>query len=52
MRAKFFINSQGLSVAKNCYRPETAPLNMLAITRELLCNFTRAAILWEIVARV
>ena len=29
---------QGLSVARNCLRPETAPLTILAIKRGLLCN--------------
>ena len=32
---------QGLSVARNCLRPETAPLTILAIKRGLLCNFTK-----------
>ena len=31
IKLKFFINSQGLSVAKNVDRPETASLNTLAI---------------------
>ena len=47
---------QGLSGARNCLRPETAPLIILAINRGLLCNFAqkllRAAILWDKVARV
>ena len=30
---------QGLSVARNCLRPETASLTILAIKRRLLCNF-------------
>ena len=30
---------QGLSVARNCLRPETAPLTVLAIKRGLMCNF-------------
>ena len=30
---------QGLSVAKNCLKPETAPLTVLAIKRGLMCNF-------------
>ena len=30
---------QGFSVARNCLRPETAPLTILAIKRRLLCNF-------------
>ena len=37
----FFINFQGLSVAKNCLRPETASLPTLAIKRGLLCNFLK-----------
>ena len=32
---------QGLSVARNCLRPETAPLTILAIKRGLLCNFAK-----------
>ena len=32
---------QGLSVARNCLRPETAPLTVLAIKRGLLCNFAK-----------
>ena len=32
---------QGLSVARNCLRPETAPLTILAIKRRLLCNFAK-----------
>ena len=32
---------QGLSVARDCLRPETAPLTELAIKRGLLCNFTK-----------
>ena len=30
---------QELSVARNCLRPETAPLNILAFKRGLLRNF-------------
>ena len=30
---------QGLSVARNCLRPETAPLTVLAIKRGLFCSF-------------
>ena len=41
MKVKFFINFQGLSVAKNFHRPETAPLNTLAIKKGLLCNFSK-----------
>ena len=29
---------QGFSVARNCLRPETAPLTILAVYRGLLCN--------------
>ena len=32
---------QGLSVARNCFRPETAPLALLDIKRELLHNFAK-----------
>ena len=32
---------QGLSVARNCLRPETAPLTILAIKRGLLCKFAK-----------
>ena len=32
---------QGFSVARNCLRPETAPLTILAIKRGLLCNFAK-----------
>ena len=32
---------QGLSVARNCLRPKTAPLTILAIQRGLLCNFAK-----------
>ena len=32
---------QGLSVARNCLRPETAPLTILAIKGGLLCNFAK-----------
>ena len=35
---------QGLSVARNCLRPETGPLTILDIKRELLCNFTKKKI--------
>ena len=37
----FFINFQGLPVAKNCLRPEPAPLTILAIKRKLCCKFTK-----------
>ena len=46
---------QGLSVARNCLRPETAPLTILAIKRGFLCNFAknlRTTILWDKAARV
>ena len=32
---------QGLSVARNCLRPETASLTVLAIKRGILCNFAK-----------
>ena len=32
---------QGFSVARNCLRPETAPLTILAIKKGLLCNFAK-----------
>ena len=32
---------QGLLVARNCLRPETEPLTILAIKRGLLCNFAK-----------
>ena len=32
---------QGLSVARNCRRPETVLLTVLAIKRGLLCNFAK-----------
>ena len=31
----------GLSVARNCLRPNTAPLTLLAIKRGLLCIFEK-----------
>ena len=37
----FFINFEGISVAKNLLRPETGPLTILAIKRGLSCNFTK-----------
>ena len=37
----FFINFQGLSVAKNCLRLKTAPLTTLTIKSGLLYNFTK-----------
>ena len=30
---------QGLYAARNCLRPKTAPLTVLAIKRGILCNF-------------
>ena len=35
----FFMIFQGLSLARNCLRPETVSLTILAIERGLLCNF-------------
>ena len=32
---------QGLSVARNCFRPETALLTILDIKIKLLCNFAK-----------
>ena len=46
---------QRFSVARNCLRPKTVPLTILAIKRGLLCNFAktfRAVILWDKAARV
>ena len=43
IKVKFFISFQGLSVAKNCHRPESAPLNTLATKTGLLCNFTKTS---------
>ena len=37
----FFMIFQGISVPRNCLRPETAPLTILAIKRGLLCNFAK-----------
>ena len=37
----FFMIFKGLSVARNCLRPKTAPLTVLAIKRGLLCNFVK-----------
>ena len=37
----FFMIFQGISVARNCLRPKTAPLTILAIKRGLLCNFAK-----------
>ena len=37
----FFMIFQGLSVARNCLRPETVPLTILAIQRGLLYNFAK-----------
>ena len=39
MKSKaFFVNFLGVSVAKNCLRPEAMPLTILAIERGLFCN--------------
>ena len=35
------MNFQGLSVARNCLKAETAPLTILAIKRGLLSNFAK-----------
>ena len=46
---------QGLSIARNCLRPETAPLTILAIKEDFCVisqKILRAAILWEKAARV
>ena len=40
---------QGLSVARNCLRPETAPLTILAIKRGHLCNFSKNFKGWHFV---
>ena len=52
----FFMIFQGISVARNCLRPKTAPLTILAIKRGLLCNFAkkklRVDILWDKAVRV
>ena len=37
----FFMIFQGISVPRNCLRPETAPLTILAIKRGLLCKFAK-----------
>ena len=37
----FFMIFQGLSLARNCLRPETVSLTILAIERGLLCNFEK-----------
>ena len=33
---------QELAVARNCLRPQTAPLAILAFKRVLLCNFAKS----------
>ena len=44
---------QGLSVDRNCLRPETTSLTMLAIKKGLLCNFAKTFnILLDKIARV
>ena len=35
----FFIIFKGLSIAKNCLRPESAPLNQLVFQENKICNF-------------
>ena len=37
----FFMIFQGLSVARNCLSPETAPLTIQAIKRGLLYNYAK-----------
>ena len=37
----FFIIFQGLSVAKNCLKPETVPLTMLGIKGGIQFNFAK-----------
>ena len=37
----FFMIFQGFPVTRNCLRPETASLTILAIKRELFCNFAK-----------
>ena len=37
----FFFNFRGISIGKNCLKPKTAPLTILAIKRGLLCNFSK-----------
>ena len=32
---------QGLSVARNCLTPETAPLTVLALKRGIFCNYAK-----------
>ena len=42
MKLKVFCKIfQELSVARNCLRPETAPLTILDIKRRLWCNFVK-----------
>ena len=33
--------SQGLSIARNCLRPETTRLTILDVKKGLLCNFAK-----------
>ena len=37
----FLVIFQGFSVARNCLRPETASLTILASKRGLMCNFAK-----------
>ena len=48
----FFMIFQGPSVARNCLRPETFPLTILAIKRGHLAKLLRTAILRDIVAQI
>ena len=41
IKVKCFINFQGFLFAKICQRPDTEPLDTLAIKRGLSCNFTK-----------
>ena len=46
---------QGLSVARNCLRPETAPLTITGLKKDFCVSsqkILRAAILWDKAARV
>ena len=44
---------QGLSVARNCLRPETAPLTITGLKKDFcVSSQKRAAILWDKAARV
>ena len=37
----FFIIFQGLSISRNCLRPEILPLTILTIKTGLLCNIAK-----------